>query len=148
MKKWTHGTIGSVSHATMRKEDLIPSFVDELRFLGHRDKKLSLIEYRLERAGDEYWEDELSDFDLESLFDMLQEHALPYMYFGSHPGDGSDYGFWILEGIEYDFDGLQVEDTSDIPSDYIGEVLHINERGNMTLYSKTARKLTEIWAIV
>lgn len=146
-KKWQYGD-GSVSSGTMRPEDLIPDFIWELRYLGHRSKNLTEIEKRVERANDEYWQDEECSFDLEELFDMLNEHSLPYMYFGSHPGDGADYGFWISEGMEYDFDGLKVDDLSEIPADYIGEVLHVNDHGNMTLYWKSARKLREIWAVV
>lgn len=148
-RKWTHGTIGSISSGTMRKEDLIPAFCEELRYSGHREKLLSLIENSINKVNAQaYYESEDSDYDLSSLFDMLQEHALPYMYFGSHVGDDADYGFWINEDLEYDFDGLKIEDLNDIPSGYIGKVLHINDHGNMTLYFKSARKLKEIWAVV
>lgn len=149
-RKWTHGTIGTVSHATMRTQDLIPAFCNELRYLGHRSKKLTIIDHRASNAkeNDPYWGDELAQWDLESLFDMLNEHSLPHMYFGSHPGDSSDYGFWISKELEYDFDGLKVNDTIEIPSNYIGEVLHVNDHGNMTLYWKSSRKLKEIWSVV
>ena len=43
-KKWTFGTVGTVSEATMRPEDLIPAFCSELRTLGHRSRLLSQIE--------------------------------------------------------------------------------------------------------
>lgn len=33
-----------------------------------------------------------------------------------------------------EYDGLVVSDTSDIPRGYRGEVLHINDHGNVTLY--------------
>lgn len=154
-KKWTHGTIGSVSHATMRNQDIMPTFCQELRWLGHRSKDLTTIEKRVYGAlngqygeEDAYFTDEESSWDLESLFNMLNEHALPYMYFGSHPGDGSDYGFWVSEGLEYDFDGLKVSDLNEIPDKYTGEVLHVNERGNMTLYTAKRNHLVEIWAVV
>lgn len=146
-RKWKHGTVGTVSHATMRKEDLIPSFTSELRWLGHRSKELTRIE-RESRKGDSYYESEESDYDLQSLFDMLDSHAPPYMYFGSHPGDGADYGFWISDSLEYDFDGLKVDDLSDVPADYTGEVLEVNDHGNMTLYSAKRGKLTEVWGVV
>jgi len=44
---------------------------------------------------------------------------------------------------EYDFLKV-VSDLSEIPADYRGEVLHINDHGNATLYIKSARKLKEI----
>lgn len=33
-----------------------------------------------------------------------------------------------------EFEGLVVSDTSDVPKGYVGEVLHINDHGNATLY--------------
>lgn len=158
-RKWTHGTVGSVSTATMRNQDLLPAFVDELRYLGHRDTKLTIIQRRVQSAlngkygeNDAYFQNEESAWDLDDLFDMLDSHSLPYVNFGSHYGNGSDYGFWVdseyLENCIYDGELLKVENTSDIPVNYSGEVLEVNERGNMTLYACKRGKLREIWAIV
>lgn len=144
--KWQYGEIGSISHGTMNPEDLIPDFIWELRNLGHRSKTLSEIERR--SNGKKYYESEIVNDDLDTLFDMLDEHSPDYFYFGASMGDGSDYGFWLSESAEEDFDGLKVEDTSEIPSDYVGQVLHYNDHGNLTLYYKSARKLKEIWAVV
>ncbi|MGH8674178.1 MAG: hypothetical protein ACREVG_07705, partial [Burkholderiales bacterium] len=43
-------------------------------------------------------------------------------------GDGADFGYWLQDMT--DFDGLRVNDTSEVPSDYSGEVLHVNDHGN------------------
>lgn len=87
----------------------------------------------------------------ETLFDALQEFAAPYFYFGAHPGDGCDYGFWLVEDVAQqveDNGGLNVSDTSDVPADYSGEVLHVNDHGNPTLYHADKGHLTEIWSLV
>jgi len=138
--------LGTVSHGTMRPEDLIPDFCWELRYLGHRSSELTAIEKRSNKP--EYYDTEEAMWDLETLFNMLDEHSPDGAYFGSHPGDGSDYGFWVDESIEWDFDGLKVNDLADVPRGYRGYVLVVNDHGNMTLYTKTARKLIEHWAVV
>lgn len=149
--------IGSVSSGTMRSEDLIPDFKWELSqrlrhtSVSRQQRKahtalLHEIDTRME--SEDYYESEDADYDLEALFDALNEYAGPYFYFGAHPGDGADYGYWLSESFEQDFDGLKVADTSDIPAEYRGEVLHVNDHGYCTLYVKTCRTLREVWAIV
>lgn len=154
---------GSVSSATMRPEDLIPTFLDALddekerRSLhtgcedfkddfGRLDSLMGDIERRIESV--DYYESEQPVWDIETLADELNEFAPPYAHFGSHPGNGSDYGFWLLDDIAEDFDGLSVADTSDVPDDYRGEVLHSNDHGNLTLYVADEDGLHEVWAIV
>lgn len=167
-------SIGSVSHATMRNEDLIPAFVDALDAIKENlaasittestfeetesvkaqitsiDVELAAIEEH--QQADDYYESEESDMDLnEVLFDLLNEYAPPYCYFGAHPGDGSDYGFWPSEDLNQaiiDDDGIVVEDTSDVGADFSGPVLHVNDHGNVTLYRATNGELTEVWSIV
>lgn len=143
--------IGSVSCATMREEDLIPAFVYELESQRplkreHR-RKLREIKRRMEQDG--YYQSEDAGWDLnEFLFDALNEYCLPYFYFGSHPGDGADYGYWLSEGFEDEFDGLKVDDLSEVPTGYTGEVLLVNDHGNMSLYAYSRGRGREIWGIV
>jgi hypothetical protein len=153
--------IGSLSHGTMREEDLIPDFVYDLKQYARRGSRIGDVSAKQRKAhrdlcheiserteSEGYYDSEDAGYDLESLFDALQEYAGPYFYFGAHPGDGSDYGFWLSEDFEREFDGLKVSDTSEIPGNYRGEVLHVNDHGNMTLYVKSARGLREVWAVV
>lgn len=139
---------GTVSHATMRSEDLIPRFIEALE---HFDaEKAKEYQTRWDDTCEMANEDERleeSDYLVESLFDALDSHAAPYFYFGAHAGDRSDYGFWLSEGAFEDFDGLKVSDLSEVPKDYRGEVLHVNDHGNTSLYSANAGELTEVWAI-
>ena len=81
---------GTVSHGTMRPEDLIPAFCDALEELGDLH---SATHVRRQ------WENgPLNDVDaLDYLFDALDACAPAGYYFGAHPGDGSDYGFWEAE---------------------------------------------------
>ena len=146
--------LGSVSSGTMRKEDLIPCFMDELRSYDKDNSLLFELDAVIKNYAETndleyYYDSELSNYDLDNLFNELNNiNDLPYVYFGSHPGDGSDYGYWIDESIQYDFEGLKVDDTSEIPDNYNGEVLHVNDHGNMTLYAAIEGELTEIWSIV
>jgi hypothetical protein len=94
----------SISHATMRPEDLIPRFIQAIREIDvdfpHADK-LEMIEYNMKVSG--YDETEECQYDLEWLFDVLNVFAPEGFYFGSHPGDGSDYGFWECEDDDYGY---------------------------------------------
>lgn len=152
MKRNWYGGIGSVSSATMRPQDLIPSFIWEaknLRLTKDERKIVSAISARIPDNKDaEYWTGDESSWDLDSLFDILDAHSLPYFSFGAHPGDGADYGWWLSEGFEDEFDGLKVSDTSDVPAGYTGEVLLVNDHGNCTLFTAKNGRLHEVWAIV
>jgi len=143
--------IGSISHGTMRPEDIIPIFADELARLDKAKVYSELIKEAMNIDWDYIDWNNYNDnipFIVDSLSEALNSFTPPYCYFGAHPGDGSDYGFWPLEDIQEDFDGLKVSDISEVPKKYNGEVLHINDHSNVTLYSCKKGKLKEIWSFV
>lgn len=104
------------------------------------------MESRIDNDG--YYGSENADWDLEALFDALDHYALPGFYFGAHPGDGSDYGYWLSESFVEDFDELKVADLSEVPKGYRGSLLHVNDHGNVSLYTASRGRLREVWAIV
>lgn len=149
MKRKHKATFGSVSHGTMRSEDLIPAFSDALRWIR------GSIPASLHRAIRAYDAGKLGEDDVpelvNSLFDALNEYAPAYGYFGANEGDGSDYGFWLSSDWQQnaeDDGALIVSDTGEVPRDYSGEVVHVNDHGNATLYVSRRGKLREVWAVV
>ena len=89
---------GSVSTTTMRNEDLIPCFLDVLKELDEKqyDEILGDKDYYYVIELQNY-DSETAHFLLEELFNRLNELAPAGFYFGSHPGNGADYGFWLDE---------------------------------------------------
>lgn len=147
--------MGSISTGTMRSEDLIPTFLTELGYMKplkrEHAKLIGEIEKRMESA--DYYESGDAETDLnEDLFDALGEYAADYFYFGSHPGDGADYGFWLSECWEEQLDdngGIKVNGIEDIPADHVGDVAVISDHGNVTMYRRGRNHhLYEVWAVV
>lgn len=94
---------------------------------------------------------------IQDALDLLQEYAPAFCSVGAHPDDGACLGVWpCVESAMDDEDVLRVNDTSEIPADYVGHVLHVNERGNATLYEahgvdpndSESAMLVEIWGVV
>jgi hypothetical protein len=93
---------GTLIHGTLRDEDLLQAFSDELaridvaKFLevtkadAHLFTSYSTAEI-VEELG-EYVTDVIND-----LMDALNEYAPTGYYFGAIEGDGSDFGFWAIE---------------------------------------------------
>ena len=94
--------VGSVISGTMRPADLIPAFFDVLHAYDPEaaDRVAQdWAEFLGEDVDPNIWQQdsEATDWLLEALFDTLDVIAPAGYYFGSHPGDGSDYGVWPVE---------------------------------------------------
>ena len=138
-------SMGTVIHGTLRNEDLIPTFIAEIIYYDENNGVAQDIDDKLSNVYD-FNSDEACE-DINNLIDELDTMALPHSYFGVHPGDGSDYGFWVEIDNEW-FDGMTVDDISAVPESYSGEVLFTNDHGNMTLYNSEMGELTEVWSVV
>ena len=89
----------SISHGTMRPQDVLPALLDAL---AERDgdayaQCMNLIPAHASEDDDAAWWTEEAPDHIETLFDALNDCAPSGLYFGAHPGDGSDYGFWMSE---------------------------------------------------
>jgi len=144
-------TLGTISHGTLRTVDLAEAFSAELDYLDSEALAKINAEYA-EVAAAEDWEDiddETLGWYVEALEDALRDLAPLYVYFGTLEGDSSDFGFWPdMDSLENDSDVLRVTDTGDIPADYVGEVIHVSDHGNVTLYAAGPGSLHEVWAVV
>jgi hypothetical protein len=163
-----YAKIGSVSSGTMLTEDLLGAFSGVLDDCVQRNADLCDTETGrymtivneardwLERESSEETADDTGEGDLlvEELFGVLGEFAPPYTYFGAHEGDGANYGFWpSFDNLEEDAhcgEVLKVTDLSDVPDDFRGYVMHVNDHGNVSLYQANGagQDLTKIWSCV
>lgn len=86
---------GTLIHGTLRLEDLIPAFIAELRVMEAESLKLDEIERTMEDPL--YFDGDEAPEDCLWIMDRLDKYAPDGMYFGAHPGDGSDFGWWTVD---------------------------------------------------
>ena len=97
----------TVIHGTHRPQDLIPAFINTLSVVwpeayeGYMTSVFPPIPAYVMDEGDDsaWWEYEDAYYQIETLIDLLNEAAPEGCYFGTHPGDGSDFGFWEHEDM-------------------------------------------------
>jgi len=148
--------LGTVIHGTLRTEDLVPAFLEELKMLDP-DRADSYFERipaeALEDEDHIWWQTGEALWMVEELFDVLNEYAPPFTYFGALEGDGSDFGFWIdrfsLEEAIENGEILRVSELpNSVPEGY-EYVAVITDHGNVTLYHRSEDgELHEVWSVV
>jgi hypothetical protein len=167
----TYASIGSISSGTMREYDLIPSFMSTLDDLKEKlsldqsipelervkevtrlDAVMAKIESRmndeegeLRDEDDAYWSSEEASYDLnEVLFEELNGFAPPFCSFGSHEGDGADYGFWwskesfdeaVRDGEVFVCGETPDEEELAGFNEEIHYVAQVSDHGNVELYA-------------
>lgn len=104
----------TVSWGTHRPDDLIPKFLAVLKEYG----KEAYDKYVSENPEVEDWkklDDETKGWVVDELFDLLDGIAPEDCYFGAHPGDGADFGFWqVDESKRKDSKKSEAEGNKDI----------------------------------
>ena len=91
---------GSVISGTMKNRDLILAFMKVVRDTSEYEQMIvchTIPAYADDDPDSEWWESENASYLLEELFDILNYYAPDGCYFGAHPGDGADFGFWESE---------------------------------------------------
>jgi len=89
---------GTVSHGTLREQDLAPTFLSVLDDLNPTVADHLRREYAeaLDALSDDEWVESVG-WLFEELYDALDNVAPEGYRFGAHEGDGSDFGFWPVE---------------------------------------------------
>jgi hypothetical protein len=117
----TVGFTGSVSWGTMREQDVFPAIMSVLEEY-HPEAYNSILDAIEEETGLTYdyllgdtdtegnhdpelalkaWHSEFMSWIInEDAWDAMQDIAPEDCYFGSHVGDGCDYGFWPVEFLD------------------------------------------------
>jgi|ETNvirnome_2_300_1030623.scaffolds.fasta_scaffold01868_13 hypothetical protein len=89
-------TVGSISTGTLRTQDLVPVFLQEL---GRREHPQAAVLAESALGGeddDPWWVGDDCAALMEELVDALNETAPDGHFFGAHEGDGADFGFWPI----------------------------------------------------
>ncbi len=141
--------LGTVSSGTLRTGDLLHAFASELESLDADRRYEDLV--KAARVVDP--ESDEAPEVLADLEERLGEHAPPYCYFGTHAGDGADFGYWVdWEAIRSDRrDGtLRAGDALPRDGSTIGQYLHISDHGNAELYlwDAAATRWRSEWGVV
>lgn len=137
---------GTVICATLRTEDLLEAFADELEYQCDRNKGLTgniarrKLVTEARRINPE--NEDASYLVNEGLYDALNEFAPPYSHFGSLEGDGADFGYWTSEDF---WDELPRVENGDEAKELGEDSIFVNDHGNVTLYGGNGK---EIWSIV
>ena len=97
---------GTLIHGTLRSVDLIDTYVEAVKDTPEYNRMKSsdsALREALQNLGEDYdeyapfWDTDDAAILADDLADILDTHAPAGTYFGAHPGDGSDFGFWPEE---------------------------------------------------
>lgn len=122
-----------VSEGTLRPQDLIPKFLDELRFQDGTAYAQVIVDGRIPPAhafeddDAEWWRSEEASEMVNGLQDALNDVAPNGCYFGTLEGDGACFGFFSIEdrpsldqvSVDVEDQGGNLIDTFTIRKTYV-----------------------------
>lgn len=91
-------SVGTLTERTLKAEDIYPVFRAALKIL---DTKKEYTDYPEITDPNRYESDGVNDFDVPGMIANLDALAPEGYYFGSHPDDGADFGFWEVDECQY-----------------------------------------------
>jgi hypothetical protein len=90
----------TIISGTLRPQDLIPAFLKEIKDRPEYIQLMQNIPAHVWEDEEADWWDNEAPYILEELFEVLDWYAPEGYYFGAHPGDGSDFGYWTEDNAQ------------------------------------------------
>ena len=141
----TQFQLGSISHGTLRTQDLLEAFANTLQQFNRTHPLLG--EYLDIHANDAWDSDKAADLLNEGFFNALQEICPPFVYFGTLEGDGADFGFWpdrdALDDAMHYGGGSDADGNITLSED--GVIVQVSDHGNVTVMDMERHV---IWSVV
>jgi len=146
MKSQGFTGIGSWSTGSLKLEDLIPAALDCLKTLDPVTHKAKQAEWNTVDDVDA-WDE--ADCFYGEISDAIDGKLPPYLYWGSHEGDGADVGVWIShDSIADDRRSGELPSGDQLPDAVPGVgslFLVVSDHGNMELYSAAQNDGVAVW---
>ena len=139
--------VGSFSTGTLHPEALLPTFARELERHAP-DHAMVTAAYAIQ-----VYDGGASEL-INEIQEELQNYCPPFVTFGSHPGDGADFGFWpdmerIQETLTDAFVGHKMNPPKNGEWEWTleddGVIVNTNDHGNVTVMDLNRNVL---WAVV
>lgn len=146
--------VGSISHGTLKPDDLLEAFGWELQHISADERHQALARearelahtYAFADTDETEYEAVLERADraseiINALSDALEELAPAYCYFGTLEGDGSDFGFWPDRDAIDELPRIENVDGEDLPDE---DHCYVNDHGNVTVYAADGTVILEL----
>lgn len=121
---------GTLISGTHRMCDLIPVMLAAIRdtaeYVQLHDRLPSVVTDPVASEWDDRWNDADVIYLYEELTDIMERYAPEGYYFGTHPGDGSDFGYWRDDSYMLKVISESVKEDHPFILDKDQQLIHIN----------------------